>query len=72
MDWESVCLTLFAGSTFSLVNDNCLNGTPPNGPFDITHYNVTKTITDNFGAAAVGNSAGLGDLAHSLERNSVF
>ena len=28
----------------------------------ITHYNVTKTITDNFGAAAIGNSAGLADL----------
>jgi hypothetical protein len=28
----------------------------------ITHYNVTKTITDNFGAAAIGNSVGLADL----------
>ncbi len=28
----------------------------------ITHYNVTKTITDNFGAPAIGNSVGLADL----------
>jgi acid phosphatase len=28
----------------------------------ITHYNVTKTITDNFGAPAIGNSLGLADL----------
>jgi phosphoesterase family protein len=28
----------------------------------ITHYNVTKTITDNFGAPAIGNSLGLSDL----------
>jgi hypothetical protein len=28
----------------------------------ITHYNVTKTITDNFGAPAIGESVGLADL----------
>lgn len=28
----------------------------------ITHYNVTKTITDNFGAPAIGNTLGLADL----------
>jgi hypothetical protein len=28
----------------------------------ITHYNVTKTVTDNFGAPAIGNSVGLADL----------
>jgi hypothetical protein len=28
----------------------------------INHYNVTKTITDNFGVPAIGNSLGLADL----------
>lgn len=27
-------LALFAGSTFAVTNDNCINDNPPNGPFD--------------------------------------
>jgi hypothetical protein len=28
----------------------------------INHYNVTKTVTDNFGVAAIGETAGLAPL----------
>jgi acid phosphatase len=43
-----------------LIGDRVAGGQVATQP--ITHYNVTKTITDNFGAAAIGNSAGLADL----------
>jgi hypothetical protein len=38
-------LALFAGSTFSVTNDNCINGTPPNGPFDAPNlYSALKGV----------------------------
>jgi hypothetical protein len=38
-------LALFAGSTFSVMNDNCINDTPPNGPFDAPNvYSELKNV----------------------------
>ena len=37
-------LALFAGSTLSVVNDNCINDTPPNGPFNAP--NLYSELTD--------------------------
>jgi len=38
-------LALFAGSTFSVTNDQCINGTPPNGPFDAPNlYSELKKV----------------------------
>ena len=41
-------LALFAGSTFSVTNNNCINGTPPNGPFDAPNlYSELKKVGRN-------------------------
>jgi acid phosphatase len=38
-------LALFAGATFSVMNDNCINDIPPNGPFDAPNlYSELKSV----------------------------